>query len=106
MLKEVDDPERFGVAEIDGKNHVLSIEEKPDSPKSNMAVTGIYCYDDNVFDYIDGLTPSERNELEITDVNNMYVKDGRVNFMKFNGWWTDAGTHESYAKANELIRGK
>jgi glucose-1-phosphate thymidylyltransferase len=104
LLKEVEDPHRFGVAEMK-KDKIVNIVEKPENPVSNLAVTGIYCYDDEVFDYIDRLTPSERDELEITDVNNIYVKKGTANAVKMKGWWTDAGTHESYARANELMRG-
>jgi glucose-1-phosphate thymidylyltransferase len=134
MLKEVPDPHRFGVAEIEvgrvscgtwNKEHyteidgsllksILSepgmlvrataIEEKPDEPKSCFAVTGIYFYDYAVFDIIRSQTYSDRGELEITDVNNEYISDGRMSCALWNGWWTDAGQRESYARANELVR--
>ena len=101
LVKEVDDPERFGVAEIkDGK--ILSIEEKPKKPKSNYCVTGIYMYDARVFDIVKTLKPSWRNELEITDVNNEYIRLGNLTYDKIQGWWTDAGTFESLLRANSL----
>ena len=102
MLKEVDDPERFGVAELDG-DKVLSIVEKPKAPKSNKAVIGIYMYDGRVFDIIKTLKPSDRGELEITDVNNWYIEDGSITFEVLNGWWTDAGTFDSLIKASNLV---
>lgn len=102
MIKEVEDPERFGVAEIEGEQ-IKSIEEKPDQPKSNYAVTGIYMFDSKVFDYIKTLKPSGRGELEITDVNNYYIKEGQMSYSRLNGWWTDAGTHISYKLANDLV---
>jgi glucose-1-phosphate thymidylyltransferase len=102
LLKEVDDPERFGVAELAG-NRVVSIEEKPAHAKSRYAVTGIYMYDDHVFRIIDGLTPSGRGELEITDVNNAYIARGELTFDFLKGWWTDAGTFESLLRANLLV---
>ncbi len=103
LLKEVPDPKRYGVAELDGER-VLSIEEKPDHPKSNYAVTGVYFYDNQVFDCIKTLKPSGRGELEITDVNNFYIKEGLMASAQMKGWWTDAGTPESYRIANELVR--
>ncbi|WP_124727458.1 sugar phosphate nucleotidyltransferase [Staphylospora marina] len=99
LLKEVPDPHRFGVAEVRG-NRILSVEEKPDRPKSSLCVTGIYMYDRNVFDYIRGLTPSARGEYEITDVNNLYIRNGQMTFNVLKGWWTDAGTPESLLRAN------
>ena len=102
MLKEVHDPERFGVAELEGEK-VLSIVEKPKKPKSSKAVIGIYMYDGRVFDIIKTLKPSERGELEITDVNNWYIKDGSMTFEVLDGWWTDAGTFESLLKASNLV---
>jgi glucose-1-phosphate thymidylyltransferase len=104
VLQEVEDPERFGVAEVaDGDaGKVLSIEEKPDKPKSNLAVTGIYFYDYSVFGVIRTLKPSGRGELEITDVNNHYVRSNSMGCSYWHGWWSDAGTHDSYRKANEL----
>jgi len=102
LLKQVADPERFGVAEIqDGK--VLGIEEKPKKPKSDLAIIGVYFYDSAVFDVIKTLKPSARGELEITDVNNAYIKKGQLAYDVLEGWWTDAGTFESLARANELV---
>ncbi len=102
LLKEVADPCRFGVAEIrDGK--VVGIEEKPRQPKSNYAITGIYFYDGEVFDVIRTLKPSGRGELEITDVNNWYIRKGRLACDPLEGWWTDAGTFDSLVRANELV---
>ncbi len=102
LLKEVDDPKRFGVAEISG-DRIISIEEKPKKPKSNYAVTGIYFYDASVFDIIRTLKPSARGELEISDVNNAYIARGQLAYDVLNGWWTDAGTFESLIKANDLV---
>ncbi|MBK8231129.1 MAG: NTP transferase domain-containing protein [Candidatus Eisenbacteria bacterium] len=102
LLKEVEDPERFGVAELDG-DRVVAIEEKPKVPKSNHAVTGVYMYDANVFDIISTLKPSSRGELEITDVNNAYIRRGTMRFDYLKGWWTDAGTFESLYRANRLV---
>jgi glucose-1-phosphate thymidylyltransferase len=102
ILKEVQDPERFGCAEIsDGK--ILGIEEKPKTPKSNYAVTGIYFYDATVFEKIGHTKPSWRNELEITDVNNMYLREGTLSHSILDGWWTDAGTFESLLHATNLV---
>ncbi|MEZ5977131.1 MAG: sugar phosphate nucleotidyltransferase [Planctomycetota bacterium] len=102
MLKEVHDPERFGVAELDG-DKVLGIEEKPKQPKSKLAVIGIYMYDARVFDIIDTLEPSSRGELEITDVNNWYIRDGSMTCEVLEGWWTDAGTFDSLLRASNLV---
>ena len=102
LLKEVDDPERFGVAEVDG-DKIVGIEEKPDQPKSSLAVTGVYMYDADVFDYIKELEPSDRGELEITDVNNHYIRENSMRFSVMEGWWTDAGTPASYKRANQLV---
>ncbi len=102
LLKEVHDPERFGVAEVEG-DKIIGIEEKPDHPKSSLAVTGVYMYDANVFDYIRDLEPSARGELEITDVNNRYIEQDAMRFSIMDGWWTDAGTPASYKRANELV---
>lgn len=101
LLQKVDDPERFGVAELEG-DKIIGIEEKPDHPKSDYAVTGIYMFDADVFDLIKTLKPSGRGELEITDVNNHYIDRGEMRFSVLNGWWTDAGTPESYEIANRL----
>jgi len=102
LLKQVPNPERFGVAEIsDGR--IVHIEEKPKKPKSNYVVTGIYFYDACVFDIIQGLKPSARGELEITDVNDAYIAKGQMAYDILEGWWTDAGTFESLRRANELV---
>lgn len=101
--KRVPDPGRYGVAEIDG-NRILSIEEKPAKPKSDHAVAGIYVYPADVFDVIRTLKPSGRGELEITDVNNHYVRQGRLGFTALDGYWTDAGTLDSLDVANQLVR--
>jgi glucose-1-phosphate thymidylyltransferase len=101
LLQKVNDPERFGVAELEG-DKIVGIEEKPEHPKSDYAVTGIYMYDASVFDLIKTLEPSERGELEITEVNNHYIKKGAMKYSILKGWWTDAGTHESYKIANRL----
>lgn len=103
LLQQVDDPHRFGVAELQG-DRIISIEEKPSQPKSDYAVTGIYMFDHNVFDIVKTLKPSDRGELEITDVNNAYIARGELSFDILTGWWTDAGTHPSLARANELAR--
>ena len=102
LLKEVQDAERFGVAEISG-NRVVNIEEKPKKPKSNFAVTGFYMYDESVFEKIETLVPSNRGELEITDVNNAYIREGTMTFSYLDGWWTDAGTFESLLRAGNLV---
>jgi glucose-1-phosphate thymidylyltransferase len=102
LLKEVDDPGRFGVAEVDG-GRIVRIEEKPARPLSRYCVTGIYFYDEQVFDVIAGLRPSARGELEITDVNNAYIARGELAFDVLTGWWSDAGTFESLARANALV---
>ncbi len=101
MIKNVPDPGRFGVAELDG-DRIAGIEEKPDKPKSDYAVTGVYMYDNKVYDYIRELEPSGRGELEITDVNNHYIQEGAMRYAVMDGWWTDAGTPDSYKKANKL----
>ncbi len=102
MLKEVHDPERFGVADLRG-DKVVAIEEKPKQPLSNLAVIGIYMYDNRVFEVINRLEPSDRGELEITDVNNWYIRDGSLTYEVLDGWWTDAGTFESLHRASCLI---
>jgi glucose-1-phosphate thymidylyltransferase len=102
LLKEVTDAERFGVAEFRGE-HIIGIEEKPSHPKSKYAVTGIYMYDSTVFDKIHTCKPSHRNELEITDVNNAYIREGAMTFSYLDGWWTDAGTFESLLRAANLV---
>ncbi|NIV96163.1 NTP transferase domain-containing protein [candidate division KSB1 bacterium] len=102
MLKEVEDPWRFGVAELEG-NRVVRIVEKPKVPKTKLIVTGIYMYDSKVFDFIKTLSPSERGELEITDVNNMYIEKNAMKYEILEGWWTDAGTFDSLYRANSLV---
>ena len=102
LLKKVTDPNRFGVPELDGSN-VLRIEEKPKNPKSDYAVIGIYFYDSTVFDIIKTLEPSNRGELEITDVNNDYIKRDAMTWNELDGWWTDAGTFESLLHATNLV---
>ncbi|WP_337098192.1 sugar phosphate nucleotidyltransferase [Paenibacillus sp. YIM B09110] len=103
LIQEVHDPQRYGVPELEATK-IVSIEEKPKLPKSNYAVTGIYMYDSKVFDIIKTLKPSGRGELEITDVNNSYIEAGELSYDILNGWWTDAGTHASLTKANELAK--
>ncbi len=102
LLKEVPDPQRFGVPELKGEQ-VVRIEEKPKKPKSNYAVIGIYFYDPDVFDIIKTLKPSDRGELEISDVNNCYIEKGLMTWDLLEGWWTDAGTFESLLHANRLV---
>jgi glucose-1-phosphate thymidylyltransferase len=102
LLKAVDNPSRFGVPELDG-DRIVRIDEKPQTPKSQYAVTGVYMYDQRVFDFIAQLKPSARGELEITDVNNAYIRDGDLYYDVLEGWWTDAGTFESLYRANALV---
>jgi glucose-1-phosphate thymidylyltransferase len=102
LLKEVPDPERFGVAEIEN-GKLVRVVEKPVQPRSNLAVIGIYMYDSRVFDIIKTLKPSGRGELEITDVNNAYIEEGKMTWEMLQGWWTDAGTFESLLRANILV---
>ena len=102
LLKKVHDPQRFGVPELDG-DRVVRIEEKPKDPKSDYAVIGIYFYDSTVFDVIKNLVPSDRGELEITDVNNYYIDRGEMTWNELDGWWTDAGTFDSLLRASNLV---
>ncbi len=102
LLKEVKDPQRFGVPVLEGQR-VVKIEEKPANPRSSYAVTGMYFYDETVFDIIKTLKPSGRGELEITDVNNAYIAAGTLTWDVLEGWWTDAGTIESLHLANGLV---
>lgn len=102
LLKQVSDPQRFGVPQLEG-TRVVRIEEKPKEPKSDYAVIGVYMYDAEVFQIIKTLKPSERNELEITDVNNAYIERGEMTWNELEGWWTDAGTFESLLHASELV---
>ncbi len=102
LLKEVPDPQRFGVPEL-REDRIVRIEEKPRKPKSQYAVVGIYLYDNDVFKIIKTLKPSNRGELEITDVNNRYIEKGLMTWDILEGWWTDAGTFESLLRANQLV---
>ncbi|HEY8368356.1 MAG TPA: sugar phosphate nucleotidyltransferase [Thermodesulfobacteriota bacterium] len=103
LLKEVPDPQRFGVPVFEG-DRIVAVEEKPAVPKSRYAVTGIYMYDPDVFSIIDTLKPSARGELEITDVNNAYIQRGTLEWDILEGWWTDAGTFDSLLRANVLVK--
>ena len=102
IIKEVPDPQRFGVPVLEG-DRIVRIEEKPKIPKSPYAVTGIYMYDNAVFDIIKTLKPSGRGELEITDVNNAYIENKQMTWEILDGWWTDAGTFDSLIKAGQLV---
>jgi len=102
ILRKVPDPQRFGVPLLDGPR-VVRIEEKPEKPKSQYAVIGIYMYDGKVFDIIRTLKPSGRGELEITDVNNAYIERDEMTWDQLEGWWTDAGTFESLLLASNLV---
>ena len=102
LLKEVEDAQRFGVAEIQD-SRVVGIEEKPAAPKSKYAVIGVYLYDATVFQKIRRLKPSGRGELEISDVNNFYIQEGKLSYEILEGWWTDAGTFDSLLRANKLV---
>jgi len=103
LLKQVQNPQRFGVAKL-ANGKIINIEEKPEKPKSDYAVTGIYFYDLSVFDIIRTLEPSDRGELEITHVNDVYIKKGQLAYDILDGWWTDAGTFKSLIRANELVQ--
>ncbi len=102
LLKEVEDPERFGVARFLGER-LVEIVEKPEVAPSRMAVTGVYLYDGAVFGILPGLERSARGELEITDVNNDYLRRGALRWRRLEGWWTDAGTFPSLLRANRLV---
>jgi glucose-1-phosphate thymidylyltransferase len=102
LLKEVPDPQRFGVPVFQGER-IVRVEEKPQAPQSSYAVIGIYLYDNQVFDFIKAQKPSDRGELEITDVNNAYIERDQLTWDVLNGWWTDAGTFESLLKASKLV---
>lgn len=106
FIKEVKNPKSFGVAEIDG-DKITNIEEKPDNPKSNLAVIGVYMYDSQVWDTIKNLKPSDRGELEVTDINNFYVRKGEMTFEKLKGWWGDGGeSFDSLLEAGNLVANK
>lgn len=102
FLKRVHDPERFGVAVFDHKNRkkIIKIEEKPKKPASNFAVTGLYIYDNTVFDKIRKIKPSPRGQLEVTDINNLYLKEGKLHWAELKGFWSDAGSFESFYLVN------
>jgi glucose-1-phosphate thymidylyltransferase len=102
LLKEVSDPQRFGVPVFEGEK-IVRIDEKPLKPASSYAVIGIYMYDHRVFDFIKTLKPSERGELEITDVNNFYLREGKIGWDVLEGWWTDAGTFDSLQYAGGMV---
>lgn len=102
MLKEVSDPQRFGVPAFAG-GKIVRVDEKPSQPASSYAVIGIYMYDSRVFEFIKTLKPSERGELEITDVNNFYIREGKITWDILDGWWTDAGTFESLQYAGTMV---
>jgi len=106
LLKKVADPHRYGVPLLDEKSgRIVTIEEKPEQPKSDYCVTGLYFYDTQVFEMIDGVKPSRRGELEITDVNNAYALSGKLTYRELTGWWTDAGTFESLEEAGRRLKG-
>ncbi len=105
FLKEVNNPRRYGVARIDG-DKIIEIVEKPINPQSNLAQTGLYLYDERVFDFIKQLKPSERNELEITDLNNIYIKEDAIRYVILKGAWFDMGTFDSLLDAANFIRNK
>jgi len=105
FLKKVPDPERFGVAKVKG-NKIIDVEEKPKTPKSNLAVTGLYMYDNQVFDVIRTLKPSARGEYEITDVNNFYIKQNTATFRELKGFWSDVGTFSSLYKTSKFMAEK
>ncbi|MGP8153405.1 MAG: sugar phosphate nucleotidyltransferase [Smithella sp.] len=102
LLKEVTDPQRFGVPVFKGKK-IIRVEEKPTNPASNYAVIGIYMYDHRVFEFIHSLKPSQRGELEITDVNNFYIREEKMQWDVLSGWWSDAGTFESLQSAGNMV---
>lgn len=102
FLKPVPDPHRFGVPVFDDAKKIIRIDEKPKNPKSNYAVTGLYIYDNLVFDFINECKPSGRGELEITDVNNLYIQNGNLDYVEMDGYWSDAGTFESLYRTNKF----
>ena len=102
FLRKVKDPRRFGVPVFNDKNKIVRIEEKPKKPKSNYAVTGLYIYDFTVFDKIRSLKPSGRGELEVTDLNNLYLKEGKLDWTRLKGYWSDAGSFDSLFEVNKF----
>jgi len=105
FLTNVKDPQRFGIAEIKN-NKIINIEEKPAIPKTDLAVTGLYMYDNNVFDFIREIKPSQRNELEVTDLNNLYKERGKLSYTILNTFWSDAGTPDSLLSCSEWVKEK
>jgi glucose-1-phosphate thymidylyltransferase len=106
LIKKVDDPRRYGVPVLDPQtSRIIRIEEKPENPPSDYCVTGLYFYDSEVFKIIDQISPSDRGEMEITDVNNVYASQGRLAYAELSGWWTDAGTFESLEDAGRRLKG-
>ncbi|MXY27483.1 NTP transferase domain-containing protein [Candidatus Poribacteria bacterium] len=103
LLKQVPDPERYGVAVLDGNDRIVAIEEKPERPKSNYAVVGVYFYDVSVFDIIRTTEPSARGEYEITSVNNAYMQRGELAYSFVQGKWVDAGTFDSLSEAHQIL---
>lgn len=106
FAKQVDDPQRFGVVEFDKHHQAISIEEKPPNPKSNFAIVGLYVYDNRVVSYAANLQPSPRGELEITDINNIYLKNGELKVQTFTGLWEDAGTFDSLLRVSNYMAQK
>ncbi len=106
FLRQVEDPQRFGVPEFDENRRILKIEEKPKNPKSDMAVTGLYLYDSKVFEYIKNLKPSNRGQLEITDLNNIYIEKEKLDWAELQGFWSDAGTFDSLFNAGKYYAEK
>jgi glucose-1-phosphate thymidylyltransferase len=106
FAKQVSDPQRFGVVEFDENNRAISIEEKPAQPKSNYCVTGLYIYDNTVVKKTESLVPSDRNEYEITDLNNLYLQEGTMDVAMVTGRWFDTGTFESLFEATVFAREK
>lgn len=104
FLKEVEDPQRFGIAELNADGHIIGVEEKPENPKSNLAVVGVYLYENAVFQKMVGLQPSDRGEYEITSVNSLYCKDGRLRGVKLEKPWFDIGTFDSLLKAGQHMK--
>jgi glucose-1-phosphate thymidylyltransferase len=103
FLRQVPDPHRFGVAEVDADGRLLGIEEKPAQPRSDLAVTGAYVYSDGIWAAIDSIERSARGELEISDANMVLMERGGIHAVRMDGWWSDAGTRPSYRRANEEI---
>ena len=106
FLKKVSDSQRFGCPIFDKNKNIIKIEEKPKKPKSDLAVTGLYIYDNTVFDKIKKLKPSARGELEVTDLNNQYLKEGKLSCSRLNGYWSDAGTFESLFEVSKYWKKK